>query len=130
MNKRLKNAREMYADGKIDQDDYTALKQECAIKITELENRLSGTSKNDLSLDKLLNSVLGNLSRLDYLYEEGSIRQKRQIIGSIYPEKLTFEGFQYRTTRLNEAVRLIYTLDKGFSEIKIGKECDFSLLSR
>jgi site-specific DNA recombinase len=55
---------------------------------------------------------------LDVLYEEGTLAQKRQIVGSIYPEKLVFDGFQYRTTRLNEAVRLIYTLDKGFSEIK------------
>ncbi|HUX84023.1 MAG TPA: hypothetical protein VMV20_02235 [Chitinophagaceae bacterium] len=65
-----------------------------------------------------LDQAMSNLSRLDTLYEQGTVALKRQIIGSIYPEKLTFDGNQYRTNRLNEAVRLIYTMDKGFSEIK------------
>jgi hypothetical protein len=43
------------------------------------------------------------------------------IIGSIYPEKLTFDGFQYRTTRVNEAVELIYVLDKGFTKNETGQ---------
>jgi hypothetical protein len=43
------------------------------------------------------------------------------IIGSIYPEKLTFDGFQYRTTRVNEAVELIYALDKGFTKNETGQ---------
>lgn len=56
---------------------------------------------------------MGNLCRLDILYEQGKIKQKRQIVGSIFPEKLIFDGFQYRTPRLNETVRLIYTLGEG-----------------
>mgnify|MGYP001545763256 CR=1 FL=1 len=42
----------------------------------------------------------------------------RQIIGSIFPEKLSFDKGKGRTGHVNEAVRLIYALDKGFSEIK------------
>jgi site-specific DNA recombinase len=49
------------------------------------------------------------------------IKQKREIIGSIYPEKLIFDGFKYRTARLNEAIELIYSLDKGFSQNKNGQ---------
>jgi site-specific DNA recombinase len=63
------------------------------------------------------------------LYESGTVAQKRQIISSMYPEKLTFDGSQYRTPRLNEAVRLIYTLDKGFVEMKNRKNNEFSCLS-
>ena len=73
--------------------------------------------------------AIGNLSRLDALYEEGTIAQMRQIIGSMYPEKLVFDGFQYRTARLNEVVRLIYMLDESFSEIKNRKGNDFLCLS-
>jgi len=36
-----------------------------------------------------------------------------------FPEKLSFDKSKRRTDRVNEAVRLIYTLDKSFSEIKI-----------
>jgi hypothetical protein len=54
---------------------------------------------------------------------------KRQIIGSIFPEKLTFDGQIFRTTRLNEAVQLIYSLDVAFRENKNGTSLDFSNLS-
>ena len=61
------------------------------------------------------------LSRLDQIYEEGDMKKKRDIIGSIYPEKLVFDGFQYRTTRINEAVELICTLDKAWYKKKTGQ---------
>ncbi|MFM9911168.1 MAG: hypothetical protein ACKVOW_17645 [Chitinophagaceae bacterium] len=65
---------------------------------------------------------------LDKIYEKADNKMKREIIGSIYPEKLVFDGFRYRTTRLNEAVELIYNLDKGFGENKNGQtESNFSL---
>jgi site-specific DNA recombinase len=55
---------------------------------------------------------------LDKSYLAGSTKKKRQINDSIFPEKLSFDKSKGRTGRVNEAVRLIYTLDKGSSEIK------------
>ena len=129
LNIRLKNARELIADGKIDGEDYRDLKKDCTEKIAILEAKLSGSSQEAKGIDGLLNQAIGNLSRLDVLYAEGTISQKRQIIGSIYPEKLIFDGFQYRTARLNEAVRLIFSLGEGFSEMKNRKDNDFLCLS-
>ena len=68
------------------------------------------------NFDTLLNAGLDNLFQLNEIYHDGTIIEKRQVIGSIYPEKLTFDGDQLRTTRVNEVVRVIYTLDKAFSE--------------
>ncbi len=42
-------------------------------------------------------------------------------MGSIFPEKLIFNGNQYRTARVNEAVKLIYNVGKGFNENKNGQ---------
>jgi site-specific DNA recombinase len=52
------------------------------------------------------------------VYETGDIEKKREVISSMYPEKLSFNGFSLRTTRINEAVRLIYALDKDFTQNK------------
>jgi site-specific DNA recombinase len=60
-------------------------------------------------------------SSLDELYENGANKIKREIIGSIFPAKLVFEGFNYQTTRLNKAVAFICSLDKGFSQNKNGQ---------
>jgi site-specific DNA recombinase len=78
----------------------------------------------------LLDKAVATLSCLDKLYEKADNKMKREIIGSIYPEKLVFDGFCYRTAWLNEAVELIYNLDKGSSENKKGQtEENFDLSS-
>ena len=66
----------------------------------------------------MLDSAVRHLSYLDVLYEKSDTEGKRQIISSIYPENLIFDGEAYRTKRLNEAVRLIYSLHPDFSETK------------
>jgi site-specific DNA recombinase len=129
LNTRMRNARELFADQKIDADDFKELKKDCTGKIILLEAKLAGCSDTDKNIDRLLHKAISNLCSLKTLYESGTVAQKRQIISSMYPEKLTFDGFQYRTPRLNEAVRLIYTLDKGFVEMKNRKNNEFSCLS-
>src|SRR6478735_12227412 len=57
------------------------------------------------------------------------IERKREVIGSIYPEKLTFDGLALRTTRVNEAIELIYKLDESFSENKNRTKVKKSTLS-
>ncbi len=78
-------------------------------------------SKQSSNIEPLLNQAISKLSSLDELYEKADNKEKREIIGSIYPEKLTFDGFHYRTSRLNEAVELIYKLGEGFSENENGQ---------
>jgi hypothetical protein len=58
---------------------------------------------------------------MDQLYENSDNEVKRQIIGSIFLEKMVFDGQSYRTTRVNEAVRLIWAMGAGFSENKNGQ---------
>ncbi len=49
----------------------------------------------------------------------------------MYPEKLTFDGDRFRTTRINEAARIIYTLDAAFRENKKGQSgSNFTLSSQ
>lgn len=70
----------------------------------------------------LLDNAAKSLVTLDQLYKDGDVKKKRQIIGSIFPEKLTFDGINYRTEWLNEAVRLIYSLGTWiFPENKNGQ---------
>jgi site-specific DNA recombinase len=81
------------------------------------------------NIEPLLNKASSTLTSLDTLYEKADNKGKREIIGSKFPEKLTFDGFHYRTARLNKAVQLIYSLDKGFSQNKNGQTEAISDLS-
>lgn len=122
LNTRLKKAREMFADQKMEADDYKALKMDCTSKINELEIKLTNSPQKENNIDDLLITAVRHLSCLDVMYQDSDIANKRKIISSIYPENLVFDGEAYRTNRLNEAVRLIYNLGEGFSEIKNRKK--------
>src|SRR5690606_29899181 len=51
-------------------------------------------------------------------------------IGSIYPEKIVFDGSKVRTTRRNEFVSYIRLINSGLDKNKNGTKIDFSTLSR
>jgi site-specific DNA recombinase len=129
VNTRLVNARNLLVEDQLDVVDYRAIKAECEKKISELEARLFASNTSDTNIEVLLRKALENLSRLDQLWEEATAEKKRLIIGSIFPEKLTFDGKRFQTTRLNEGARLIYTLNEGLSENKNGQSEEISALS-
>ena len=84
-------------------------------------------SKQSSDIEPLLNKVITKLSSLDELYEKADNKDKREIIGSIYPKKLTFDRFHYRTARLNESVELIYNLGEGLAKMKMDKPNQISI---
>jgi site-specific DNA recombinase len=129
-NSRLMKARELLLSEAIDAADYKEIKTECERRTNLLEAKLAATPTEQENIDALLENALHNLAHLDVRYLNADAKGKRQIIGSIYPEKLVFEGNSYRTARLNEAVSLIYTLDKAFGEKEKGQTNDFASLSQ
>lgn len=65
----------------------------------------AGTDRATLpsnNIDDLINKAVDNVSRMDCLYENGTVTETRLIVSSIYPEKLIFDGFNYRTPRISE----------------------------
>jgi site-specific DNA recombinase len=107
---RLTKARELLLSGDIDPADYKTMKAEYEKKIAILEAKLNQFATNNDSIDKLLYTAVNNLSRLGTLYETGGIAEKRDIIGSMYPEKMTFDGNSLRTARVNQAAICIYKI--------------------
>jgi hypothetical protein len=114
----------------IEPTDYRESKALYEKQIMVLEAKLSGLPENNFqNIDTLLEKTLENLCQLDKLYETGTIEQKRKIIGSIFPEKLIFDGEHYRTARVNEAVRVLFAIDKAFRQKENGTSLSFEDLS-
>lgn len=120
-NSRLAKARELLLSETIDAADYKTIKTECERKINLFEAKLSAVAPQQESIETLLDKALYNLAHIDERYEKADVAGKRQIIGSMYPEKLIFSENGYRTTRLNEAVSLIYSIDKACRENENGQ---------
>ena len=126
----LSKARDLLVSSEIDSSDYRIIKAACEKKIAVLESKLFDRSSSDNNVDHLLENAINVIGKLDSLYVDGDIKKKRQIIGSIYPEKLIFDGNNYRTARLNEAIELIYSMDKGFSGKENGQTDEIFDLSK
>lgn len=132
INEKLNKARQLLLSEDIDPMDYRTIKSECENKLVRLEAKLAETAVNTtttIGIDKLIEKAVSTLSHLDIIYTEADVTRKREIIGSIYPEKLSFDGFQYRTARINEAAQLIYQINNVLEAKKDRKSYDVSHLS-
>lgn len=106
---------------KIEVEDFRAMKMEYTAKLEKLEAKLSDDLEVEDSIETLLNRGIKSLLSLDRRYIEGDIEDKRKIIGSMYPEKLRFDGRQLRTNRVNEVAMRIYKINKELQRKKAGQ---------
>ncbi len=121
--------RELLSSKKIEPEDFREMKTEHTGKLEKLEARLAIRDQGHEDVPGLLSAGIDNLLKLDYIYEDGHIDKKRMVISSMYPEKLTFDGDRLRTNRINEAARIIYTLDKGLDKNEKGQSGNIPTLS-
>lgn len=100
----------MLLRGDIEASDYRIMKAEAENKINRLEAILWSANTETQKIENLLEKAISNLSELDTLYTNGSVYQKRRIIGSMLPEKLTFQNSQVRTARETKPFALFHSL--------------------
>lgn len=119
---KLRNARELLMEDTLDALDYKEIKSGCERKLQVLESQLLDASATvSYDIKPLVSKAVSVLCNLEQLYTRANVKGKREIVGSIFPEKLIFDGFQYRTVRLNEVAALIYRLGEGFSKKETGE---------
>ncbi len=120
-NKKMVRARDLLLAGEIGADDYRIIKSESEERTRRLEVMLTSSVVDISNIEPMLEKATANMAHLDILYENGSVAQKRKIVGSIFPEKLTFDGLHYRTTRINEALCVLQMITSKLRGKKNGK---------
>ena len=108
----------MLSSKQIEPADFREMKTEYSNKLEKLEAKLSTCNNDQVDIKDLLDKGINNLIKLEHIYETSDTEKKREIISSMYPEKMTFDGFSFRTNRIDEVARLIYSMDVGLSENK------------
>lgn len=86
--------------------------------IRNLENSLSDNKDANLEIERYLRFGAFFFENLDQLYFDGDLTLKQQVVGSIFPEKTTFQNLKSRTARLNLGVSLICRPGKDSSGLK------------
>ncbi|MGQ3087692.1 recombinase family protein [Flavobacterium sp.] len=120
LNAKLSKARELLFTDKLDADDYKEIKEECRKNIELLENELTVSldRNRNSSIKQNLDKALHTLCNIASTYKEGDVETKRYVVGSIYPEKLLFDGSTYRTPRINVLAEHISLINKGLGDKK------------
>jgi DNA invertase Pin-like site-specific DNA recombinase len=122
LNSKLTKARDLFINGDLTSEDYKNVKKDLSEQILTLETNLTRIEPNsDKELTNNFTKAVSIAGKLDFLFSKGDLGQKRRIIGSIFPENLTFDGVKHRTTRINEVVDLIYLVNKEIKSKKVGK---------
>ena len=126
---RLENLQDLLVDNTISSEDYKSMRTRYKRVIYEIEDKIRQHELVKDGFEQFLISGLDLLENLCETYRNSSVQLKQKIIGSIFPEKIFFDGKQCRTTKINQAVLLILSVDKGFKANKKGQHPINKMLS-
>lgn len=127
---RLSYARKLLFTKQIDPVDYRDIKFEYRKDIANLEEQLDIINSSVENIGGLMDQGIDNLLKLNECFKGGDWSESRSLIGSIYPENLTFNGYSFRTARVNEVVNFIYLINNKLDKNKNGTKKNFSSLFR
>jgi site-specific DNA recombinase len=114
---KISKARDLLLNGDLDGADYKKIKMDSERQVSILEGKLLDLSGKNEGIGTVLYKALLNVSKLPELYQSADSEHKRQIVSSMYPEKLTFDGEQHRTLRVNQAI-CVFDIVKAVFEQK------------
>lgn len=93
-------------------------------------NDLRTNNMNVSEVEQTLDHAIKNLTAINKLYCESDHYGKRKIIGSIYPEKFTFDELRVRTVKPEEVFKFIYLINSKLHTNKNGTNGNFLRLSQ
>lgn len=86
--KRLGNMEDDFADRLIDLDTFQKSKARYGREIEKLKCELEESNGSEPSIQKLVKKGIHAMQQLPHFYQNSSIEVKREVLGSIFPEKL------------------------------------------
>lgn len=127
--KLLEGVQDRYFANEINSNEYHTAQNRYTAQIDELIRERTELSGQDTNFKKYLRYSFGLLKNLNSHYQKASFEVKQRIIGSIFSEKLVFDGKTYRTTKPNELLTLISSDTNGFGGNKKGQAVKINGLS-
>ena len=96
-----------FLDGDLDPKDYTELKNRLENRIFEVRAKLDEFKNEQSNFKEQLNKKFKILPNIVQWYRNSTVQEKKQLLGSIFPERFVFEKNQVRTTCIDEVIALI-----------------------
>ena len=113
---KISKARDLLLNGDLDGGEYKKIKMDSERQISILEGKLLDLSGKNEGIENILFKALSNVARLPELYQCADSERKREIVSSMFPEKLIFDGEQHRTLRVNQAICVFDSVKAVFEQ--------------
>ncbi len=94
-------------DGKLDADEYVGIKTRLTTQILEIKNKIDQFKSTNQEVKSFAKAGLNILTNITETYAKSTIQLKHKIVGSIFPEFLSFDGKKCRTPKLNSIFALV-----------------------
>ena len=115
-NERIERLEDNLADGAISSEDFIRMKTRFSNSRNQAQQELIDLKVDNTEKSELLKRALEVISGLGDFYTDADAKSKVKLLGSIFPEMIEFDGEKCRTTKINEAISLCLSIDKGFSK--------------
>ncbi len=121
---RLERLQDMLADGEIEAAEFNTMKSRYQKDLLKLKAEKREALSTNHAFESELSFGLNLLENLPELYTKASTEHKQKIVGSIFKGTFVYENSAYRTTELNEVVKLISLKTKGLETKKPELQAD------
>ena len=109
LDRRCRVLENKYLDGELDVNDYKRLSERIKKEISNLDNRIQILkTPNKTNLEPKLEYTMSLINNIDKYIRDAPVALKIKLLGSMFYEKIEFDGKNYRTTNYNQVLDLIY----------------------
>lgn len=125
---KLAKVEDMFIEGEIDKDDYIRMKTRFKTEAENTKKRIDVLCNADKSeIKPKLKYSIELLDNIGNFVQNAPVAVKIKVLGSMFPEKIEFDGKKYRTKEYNKILDVIYHETKHLrGEEEEKKEEDYS----
>ena len=95
-------------DGKIAPEDYQRMKKSIEVRKETINVKLNSLNPQNIDFNKKLGHAINVIRNMDEILASSRVEHKIQLIGSMFPEKIQFDGENYRTNSYNKVLDWIF----------------------
>ena len=95
-------------DGKLCSEDYQRMKSNITKRRDKTNTKLESLDPRNTSVGQKLEHALNVIRNMPEILSSGRLEHKIQLPGSMFPEKIEFDGEKYRTNSYNKVLEWIF----------------------
>ena len=95
-------------DGDITPEDHQRMKYSIEVRRENVNTKLTSFKPQNVDFEKKLGHAINVIRNMDEILSTASVEHKILLIGSMFPEKILFDGENYRTNSYNKVLDWIF----------------------